>query len=367
VAMGLADLPQTFEDILVVPMVPNRTHRGSSGSIVALRDGTLLFAHANPQHWVDTKYSGVLAHTSADQGRTWSPAFELQKNVARYATLGPSLLRLANGELLFGYNVLNRFQGPDTRFYDGKFYVRRSSDDGKTWTDPACATPCNSYHTTNPDAVIQLSTGRIVVPAEWSKAVGGGEAGHMVSLCYYSDDGFTWVRSKNYVDMGSTTEEPSIVELRDGRLLMIFRNRSGFVGRAWSEDGGDTWIRAGYYDQLASPLAPQMIKRIPKTGDLLLIWEHNKDAPAAARKEPQPMVQIGEVQRVTGAVRSPLTAAISRDDGQTWTHIRDIATGPQADYGYTGIAFVGDLALVNFHSLKGIHVARIGLGWFYSG
>jgi sialidase-1 len=242
--------------------------------------------------------------------------------------------------------------------------VRRSSDEGRTWGDPVCATPYPSYHTVNPDQMLQLSGGRIIVPAECTLAVGGGEAGHMVSLCYWSDDGLTWVRSRTHVDTGSTTEEPSIVELRDGRLLMVFRNRSGYVGRAYSTDKGDTWTGVGYLT-LPSPLAPQTIRRIPRTGDLLLLWLNNPDAPALARKENQPLVQIGEIQRAAGAVRAPLSAAVSRDEGITWEHIRNLASDPAGDYGYAGVSFLDDAALVNYHSLLGIHVARVPVAWFY--
>jgi len=354
-----------LEDFLVVPMVPNRTHRGSTGSMIELRDGSVLFAHANPEHWTDNTRSGVAARVSRDRGRTWGEAFILQKHVARLATLQPSLLRLKNGEILFGYNVLNRYEGKELRLYDGKFYVRRSSDEGKTWSDPGCATPHEGYHTVNPDRVIQLASGRIVVPVEWTRELGGGEAGHMVSMCYWSGDGYTWVRGKSFVDVGTTTEEPGIVELNDGRLFMVFRNRNGYVGRAYSSDQGDTWSDVGYLN-LPSPLAPQTIKRIPKTGALLLVWLNNADAPAAARKEPQPILQIGEIKRPSGAVRAPLAAAISRDEGKTWEHIRNLTSDPKGDYGYAGIAFIDDVALINYHSLLGIHVARVKLDWFYS-
>jgi sialidase-1 len=361
---GMGRAEPLLEDFLVVPMVPNRTHRGSTGSMVELRDGALLFAHANPEHWTDNTRSGVMGRISRDRGRTWGEPFVMQKHVARLATLQPSLLRLKNGEILFGYDVMNRYEGTELRLYDGKYYVRRSSDEGKTWSDPVCATPHAGYHTVNPDRVIQLSSGRIVVPAEWTREIGGGEAGHMVSLCYWTDDGYTWVRGKNYVDVGSTTEEPSIVELKDGRLLMVFRNRNGYVGRAYSSDQGDTWTDVGYMS-LPSPLAPQTIKRIPKTGDLLLLWLNNADAPGAARKEQQPILQIGEIRRSSGAVRAPLAAAISRDEGQTWEHIRNLTSDPKGDYGYAGVAFVDDIALVNYHSLMGINVARVHLEWFY--
>jgi hypothetical protein len=352
------------DDFLVVPMVPNRTHRGSTGSMVELKDGTILFAHANPEHWTDNTQSGIVGRISRDRGRTWAEPFLMQRNIARLATLGPSLLRLKSGEILFGYNVMNRYEGADLRLYDGKFYVRRSSDEGRTWMDPVCATPFQSYHTVNPDRLIQLSSGRIVVPAECTRELGGGEAGHMVALCYWSDDGHTWVRSKTYVDVGSTTEEPSIVELKDGRLFMVFRNRSGYVGRAWSNDRGDTWTDIGYLD-LPSPLAPQTVKRIPGTGDLLLLWLNNADAPGVARKEQQPILQIGEIRRAAGAVRAPLAAAVSRDEGKTWEHIRSLTSDSKGDYGYAGVAFVDDVALINYHSLLGIHVSRVKIDWFY--
>src|SRR5258708_6408991 len=121
-------------------MTPNRTHRGATGSMVELKDGSLLFAHANPEHWTDNTRSGIVGRISRDRGRSWENPFVMQKHVARLATLGPSLLRLRSGEILFGYNVMNRYEGPDLRLYDGKYYVRRSFDEGETWTDPTCAT-----------------------------------------------------------------------------------------------------------------------------------------------------------------------------------------------------------------------------------
>jgi len=71
-----------------------------------------------------------------------------------------------------------------------------------------------------------------------------------------------------------------------------------------------------------------------------------------------------------GSVRSPLTCAISRDEGQTWEHIRNIAEDPPGeygDYGYPGCTFVenGTVAIVNYHALDGLHVVRIGVDWFY--
>ena len=299
-----------FEDTVPLRRQAIRTkgNRGSSGSIVALKDGSLLFACGNPGDELQT--SGILGSISKDGGRTCSAPYSMQRNYAKDETVQPSLLRLKDESLLFAYNVQNNYQGPDIRRYDGHIYVRRSKDEGKTWEDQFCATIYPGCHTTNPDHLIQLSSGRVVLPAEWTMEVGGGEIGHAVCLCYYCDDGYTWIRSKNWVDTGKTTEEPSIVELKDGRLLMIYRTVLGYVGKAYSEDAGDTWTDAGLYD-LPSPLAPQTITRIPSTGDLLLLWLNNPSAPAFAKGEKQPMVKVGPWQMPRGRVRAPLTSAIT--------------------------------------------------------
>lgn len=356
-----------FEDRVAVPLPVNHTHRGYTGDIVELKDGSLLLAYAAPP---ESRFKGGIAgRKSSDRGVTWSDEFLMQANAGKLETIAVNLQRLASGELLFGYLLIDNYEGTDHRKYSGHYYVRRSGDEGRTWSHPICVTPYPSFHNVNPDRIFQLSSGRIIVPAEWSMAAGGGEAGHMVSLCYYSDDGYIWIRSQNYVDVGSTTEEPAIVELKDGRLLMVFRNNLGYVGRAYSEDKGDTWSKYELLD-LPSPLAPQLITQIPGTGDLLLLWCNNPDAPARARREAQPTVKIAQMTRQLGEVRAPLTSAISRDQGRTWEHIRNIAADPAGvygDYGYPGLTWIdkGAVAVVNYHALDGLHVARIGADWFY--
>ena len=84
--------------------------------------------------------------------------------------------------------------------------------------------------------------------------------------------------------------------------------------------------------------------RIPATGDLLLI-------------------------RITGSCdgkrRAPLTAMISKDEGQTWENPRDIGADPEDDYGYQSVTFVDDMAIISYHARDGLHVARIKTDWFY--
>ena len=186
----------------------------------------------------------------------------------------------------------------------------------------------------------------------------------MVCLCYYTDDGYTWVRSRNFVDTGKTTEEPSIVELKDGRLLMVFRNLKGYVGRAYSPDQGDSWTEPGFFE-LPSALSPQCITRIPKTGDLLLLWLNNPLAVGFARGEKQPTVRIAATNPAPGtAPGSTLLRHLARR-GANLGEYPQYHFRPQGDYGYQGVTFVGDVALVNYNALDGIHVTRIGIDWFY--
>jgi sialidase-1 len=56
---------------------------------------------------------------------------------------------------------------------------------------------------------------------------------------------------------------------------------------------------------------------------------------------------------------------ISRDDGQTWESPRNIGEDPEGDYGYQSVTFLEDVAVLSYHALDGLHVARIGVDWFY--
>lgn len=107
---------------------------------------------------------------------------------------------------------------------------------------------------------------------------------------------------------------------------------------------------------LQSPESPQTCKRIPATGDLLLIWNN---APLPATKP--------------WHGRTPLTAALSSDDGETWHHFRNLKDDPDKNSAYTSITFVGDRVLLTY-GLTGpvppygtdLRFRSLPLDWFYS-
>jgi hypothetical protein len=288
------------------------------------------------------------AKYSTDTGKTWGDEFII---VARPAPAGPdiychpSLLRLANGQLLLSY-IYGSGQTP----LFGHSYYRRSIDDGKTWGDQLIVTPHKGYNIMHNDKLVQLSGGRIVCPLEHQFLDKGDDHGGYVSYTTYSDDnGYSWLESENMVNMLPVeTQEPHVVELKDGRLMMLMRTYSGHVARAYSDNKGQTWSKGEAVPELKLPRNSSAlnVKRIPKTGDLLLLRSISGPDKAPFR-------------------RTPFVSVISKDDGKTWENERIIGGDPEDDYGYPGLLFAGDLALIVYHMRDGLHVARIGQDWFY--
>ena len=148
--------------------------------------------------------------------------------------------------------------------------------------------------------------------------------------------------------------EPGLVELKDGRVLMFIRTQMGSQYLSRSSDGGDTWSEPKP-SNIASPLSPATIKRIPRTGDLLMAWNDHSDADASMR--------AGET---SGGKRTPLTVAISRDEGQTWIRAHNVLDDPEGWYCYTAMHFHGRRVLLGFnaggHGLP--RLSRTSIAWF---
>ncbi|WP_442777687.1 exo-alpha-sialidase [Acinetobacter baumannii] len=121
-------------------------------------------------------------------------------------------------------------------------YVRYSSDEGVTWTDPVPLAYTNAPPTTENKAlgttcnILSLSSGRLIVPL-YSKL---GHCG-----CIYSDnDGVSWAYSDKFVLESNWGFEPSIALDSNDDLIMTMRptsNNPMFAAFAKSTDDGVTW------------------------------------------------------------------------------------------------------------------------------
>ncbi len=301
----------------------DRNPRYSEGSIALLSDGSLLYAVTEfVGGAADAAKARIIARVSRDGGRTWGEPRVLQENIGKQNVMSVTFRRLkphaVEGPLGLFYLVKN---GPS----DLKVYLRVSTDEGKTFGKPICATEGPGYHVMNNDRVTVLSTGRIICPIAWADDISRKGGMHFVCFCTYSDDGGkTWKKSKESVDVPKRgAMEPEVIECNDGKLLMIIRTQLGHIATAISPDGGDHWGEPSRLP-LTAPEAPATIRRIPATGDLLLVWNN-------ANK------------------RTPLTAAISSDDGKTWRHVRNVEDRPDQTYAYTSILFVKDRVLLTYY------------------
>lgn len=321
-------------------------HRGAMGDIIELKDGSLLFAYSPPGE-------GIMAVRSTDGGRSWGEPeslFPNPKPPAKGYYLLPSFLRLPNGDIVISY-IYGTFP---TTPYHGHNYYRRSADEGRTWTEQFCMTPHPGYYIMHNDRLVLLSTGRILAPAEYKGhyPTDRDHSGYVGSAFFSDDGGFSWQVSQNTVDMMPIEfQEAHAVELKDKRVMLFARTYSGHPARAYSSDGGLTWSKGELVEAMSMPYAGMpTVARIPSTGDLLFIWPSGKS----------------QVEGSANFRRTPLSTAISRDEGQTFEHQRDLAADPENDYGYQCLDFLGqDTAVIGFHARDGLYVARMGIDWFY--
>jgi sialidase-1 len=205
----------------------------------------------------------------------------------------------------------------------------------------------------NNDRVTVLSSGRLVCPISWAADTSRGD--HYTAYCCFSDDqGKTWKAGKDRVDQPKRgAMEPEVVELNDGRLLMILRTQLGHIAATYSRDGGDTWSQPAPWG-VKAPEAPATLRRIPATGDLLLVWNNTYMAGTDH-----------------GGQRTPLTAAVSADEGKTWKHVRNLEDRTDQTYAYTSLIFHQDRALLTYYvtdektGRTSSRFRSLPVSWFY--
>jgi len=348
----------TAEEI-EVPLIlaPGKDNpRNSEGDFVRLKDGRLLYVYTRftGGKGSDHDKAELVSRASADDGKTWTKQDQLVvANEGDWNVMSVSLLRLADGGIALFYLRKNSLT-------DCRPVVRFSNDEAATWSDPVLVIPDRDtgYFVLNNDRVIQLKNGRLIAPVAlhnrpgWEKPDWQGEI-----TAYLSDDaGKTWKRSTTIQKVHDasgkriTAQEPGVVELKNGEVLMWVRTNAGDQFKSVSTDGGETWP-AFEPMGLPSPVSPASIERIPSTGDLVVLWNDHSDLPVAERK-----------------ARTPFSVATSRDDGITWEKSKTIDPNPLGWFCYTAIEFVGDHVLLGhceYPGLRSLQITRAPIDWLY--
>ena len=326
--------------------------RNSEGDFVQLQDGRILFVYTHFTGGGDDNDAAYLAgRFSDDGGLTWTPDdVTIVPNEGAWNVMSVSLLRLQSGAIALFYLCK---QADD----DCRTFLRTSTDEGQTWSSATLCMPPRGYYVVNNDRVIQLANGRLVIPAAQHVRAGETQFRPGVPMCFVSDDeGKTWTRGAEIApppDSRSGLQEPGAIELKDGRLMMLCRTDRGCQYRCYSSDGGLTWTAAEPTD-IQSPCSPATFERIPQTGDILMVWNDHSADPALGEK------------------RTPLTVAVSRDEGQTWECVKNIEDDPAGWYCYTALEFVGDRVLLAYCAtdaslppLSRTSITCFDLDWLY--
>lgn len=332
--------------------------RHSEGDIIELKDGRLALVWTRFRGGADDHNAADLAmRVSSDGGKNWSADRILLPSEGKMNVMSVTLRRIKGDILLFYL----RKDSPNTLC---NLYVRRSTDELDTLSSPTRVTLVDGYHCVNNDRVVELSSGRLIVPASLhtdlstsGTPTGFAAKGQMV--VYYSDDqGHTWARTPDPIvpisERKLELQEPGIVELADGRLWMFIRTPYGFQYGCYSSDGGMHWTEPKP-TSLASPQSPASIERIPGSNDLLCVWnDHTGNHPFKPH------------------MRVPWCVTTSSDGGKTWRPSKALETSLDGGFCYGSITFVGQRVLVSYsggdtpqQALNTLRIKSFPLSWVH--
>lgn len=322
-------------------------------ALIVTKKGTLLaFCEGRKNGSSDTGEINTLLRRSSDGGKTWGP-------VQVVAADGPNTMGnpcpVVEQESGTIWLPLTRNLGEDreamiksgTGRGTRTVWICKSTDDGETWSKPVDITASAKkknwgWYATGPGVGIQLKSGRLVIPCDYS-VLGEQDLGSHV---IYSDDkGETW-------KIGGVAfphcNECQAVELEDGSLMLNMRSYRGQYCRsvAVSEDGGVTFGEPQPDQTLVEPVCQASFLRYTESkahGKNRLLFTN----PASIK-------------------RNMMTVRMSCDEGKTWP-VMKLLDHRSAAYSCLTVLPDMDIGLLyecgEKNPYQTITFARFGLEW----
>jgi len=309
--------------------------RHSEGDLVALKDGSLLYAWGRKVGGDDTAQGCIVGTTSRDGGESWDQSAQVIRPVwdGIADVMSVSFCRTSRGLHLF---FLGRVANPPSgSLYSGcnRVFQIISKDEGKTWSTPEAITKRFAYNIINNARVIRTSRGRLIAPvASVPGSIFDSYNEQRVHCLYSDDEGHTWTESNELAIIGTGLMEPGIAECGAGAIYMTIRTKTGHLYEARSEDGGTYW-RNLRPSPLASAEAPATVVRAPHTGDLWILWCNTP---------------------YTGHWydRNDVALAISKDNGCTWKPPVTLDHGSDHSFGYISAMFHEDALWITYYDWR---------------
>ncbi len=194
---------------------------GGYPRLIQLADGRLMAAVEN---------SGINIAFSTDKGSTWSDPIKIVTNTNNIPNCVPDLVQLTDGTIIVAYNPR-----PSTPYTEDRLFgirCKRSTDNGKTWSDEIFV---NDASYTFGDGcwepfMMQLPSGEVQLYfADEGPYLTSSE--QQISLCRSFDGGQTWSAAQKVAfRAGYRDGMPSAALLHDGKTIALAFEDNGWSG-----------------------------------------------------------------------------------------------------------------------------------------
>ncbi len=245
---------------------------------------------------------------STDNGVTWLPDTVFTSATDGWGQCG-NIWKLNSGKIL---HVFQKRTGAHPNF-SLQAGCEFSTDEGKSWQQGGWLhKEPGPYCTMNGKITQSTKNGRIFFPASTGGEGIEGEKVGGIGVWYSDDEGRSWRESQNRLDKTTTglnLQEGEVVELSDGRLMLMARSDIGCLVISESTNSGLTWSTDVKPTPLVSTMCAFNTMYDPKTKEIFVFWVYD---------------DTSEYPAMHQFPRERVSLARSRDDMKSWEFLIDI-------------------------------------------
>jgi predicted neuraminidase len=274
-----------------------------AANLLQLRNGDLLCVWFSGT-WEGKSGVGIVISRRAKGSKRWGPARLIDRREAE-SFQNPVLFEAPDGTV----HLFHTTQKADEGEANSQVLHTISIDHGKTWSSPQVLFAKGGSFTRHPLEV--LPDGAWLLPMTYvtSKGIGQGSETNYPAMEISRDNGKTWTEC--LLPKAEGKVQPTVVKLAANEYVAFFRDRAGnWIYRSVSADGCH-WTQP---EATALPNNNASVQAIRlHDGAIAIAFDNSHTDRSGARP--------------IAGLRKPLTVALSRDGGLTWSEVRDIETG----------------------------------------
>lgn len=302
-------------------------YQGVLGIPARLVDGRLIsmIADARPFNEIQQEGGELAAYRrlSIDHGATWSAPEKVFSYAAGKGTVVPQMFTLVdrNGSV-HTFNV-RYYELPNRNRSAGRAELLHavSKDSGKTWSLPTKVNFGKEF-TGAINSIVQLKSGRILGALSYTADFLDSVNQREFRICtFYSDDlGETWHPAQDNIRVPFGPQvvhpgaiEPILLEMAPNQVQMMIRTQTLRFYEAVSTDGGKSFSTPKA-SRFMAPDSPGAWLRLGNNW-IVFVWNDIQSYPNG----------------VSGHYRQYLYAAVSKDNGRTWSKSKRVAPVFDAD------------------------------------